>query len=47
MRHAIAEGQKSMGVTRTTLHATDMGAPVYRAMGYQPTARFAILTGAH
>jgi len=24
-----------------------MGAPVYRAMGYQPTARFAILTGAH
>ncbi len=47
MRHAIAEGQKSMGVTRTTLHASDMGAPVYRAMGYHPTAQFTILMSAH
>jgi ribosomal protein S18 acetylase RimI-like enzyme len=43
MRHAIAAGQQAMGVTRTTLHATDMGRPVYQAMGYQPSARFAVL----
>lgn len=46
MRHAIAAGQRAMGVTRTTLHATDAGQPLYRAMGYAPSARFAVLTKA-
>lgn len=43
MRQAISAGQQAMGVTRTTLHATDMGRPVYEAMGYAPSARFAVL----
>jgi GNAT superfamily N-acetyltransferase len=39
MREAVTHGQQAMGTTRTTLHATDMGMPVYRAMGYRPGAR--------
>ena len=46
MRQAIRPGQQAMGVTRTTLHATDMGRPVYQAMGYAPSARFAVLARA-
>ncbi len=46
MRQAISAGQQAMGVTRTTLHATDMGRPVYQAMGYAPSARFAVLARA-
>ena len=46
MRQAISAGQQAMGVTRTTLHATDMGRPVYEAMGYVPSARFAVLARA-
>lgn len=34
MRHAIVEGQKGMGWTRTTLHASEAGKPLYQAMGY-------------
>lgn len=34
MRHAVAEGQRAMGTKLTTLHASEMGARVYRAMGY-------------
>jgi GNAT superfamily N-acetyltransferase len=44
MRHAIGEGQRAMGIETTTLHATDAGQPVYRAMGYNAGARF-ILVG--
>jgi ribosomal protein S18 acetylase RimI-like enzyme len=46
MRQAIVAGQQAMGVTRTTLHATDMGQPIYQAMGYAPSARFAVLARA-
>jgi len=45
MRHAVAEGQRTMGVTRTTLHASMMGHPLYRAMGYASGPRL-ILVGA-
>jgi GNAT superfamily N-acetyltransferase len=34
MRCAVAEGQRALGVTRTTLHASMMGHPLYQAMGY-------------
>jgi GNAT superfamily N-acetyltransferase len=34
MRHAVEEGQRAMGTKLTTLHASEMGARVYRAMGY-------------
>ena len=43
MRHAIKQGHRVLGVTRMTLHASDMGRPVYRAMGFQPGARVVLL----
>lgn len=43
MRHAVTHGKQAMGTTRTTLHATDMGLPVYRAMGYTPGPRLVLL----
>jgi len=47
MRHAVLEGQKAMGVTRTTLHATDAGRAVYTAMGYESGPRMVLLAPAH
>jgi len=47
MRHAVSEGQNAMGVIRTTLHATEMGRPVYRAMGYRPGPRLVLLAPVH
>ena len=46
MRHAVAEGQRALGVTRSTLHASLMGHPVYQAMGYSSGPRL-ILVGPH
>jgi ribosomal protein S18 acetylase RimI-like enzyme len=43
MRQAIAGGQQAMGTSVTTLHATDKGLPVYRAMGYEAGARFMLV----
>lgn len=43
MRQAIEQGRRAMGVTRATLHATDMGQPVYRAMGFEAGARIAVV----
>jgi GNAT superfamily N-acetyltransferase len=43
MRHAIAQGQQGMGLSRVTLHATDMGQPVYRAMGFEAGSKVVIL----
>lgn len=47
MRHAVTQGQQAMGTTRTTLHATDMGQPVYRAMGYTSGPRLVLVGPAH
>jgi len=43
MRQAVIQGQQAMRTTRTTLHASDMGLPVYRRMGYRPGPRMVIL----
>jgi GNAT superfamily N-acetyltransferase len=43
MRRAVIEGQQAMGTTRTTLHASDMGLQVYRAMGYTPGPKLIFL----
>ena len=43
MREAIEQGRQAMGVTRMTLHASDMGQPLYRAMGFEPGARVLLL----
>ncbi len=37
-RKALFEGAKATGLTRTTLHATMAGAPVYERIGYRKTA---------
>ncbi len=36
VRHAVAQGQRSMDIRRTTLHASMMGYPLYQAMEYTP-----------
>lgn len=35
MRHALAESAAALGIRKTALDATAMGAPVYAAMGYR------------
>jgi GNAT superfamily N-acetyltransferase len=45
MRHAIEQGRRAMGLTRMTLHASDMGLPLYRAMGFETGARVVLLGG--
>ncbi len=44
MRHAIEQGRRALGLNRMTLHASDMGRPVYRAMGFDSGARVVLLT---
>ena len=46
MRHAIEQGRRAIGVTRLTLHASDMGQPVYRAMGFEAGTKVMILGAA-
>jgi len=43
MRQAVIQGQQAMRTARTTLHASDMGLPVYRRMGYRPGPKMVIL----
>jgi GNAT superfamily N-acetyltransferase len=43
MRQAIAQGGPAMGLTRMTLHASDMGRPLYRSMGFEPGASVVLL----
>ena len=40
MRRALAEAHRDWGTERTVLHATAVGLPVYRRMGYHPVTRF-------
>lgn len=40
MRRALVEAQRDWGLERTVLHATPVGLPVYRQMGYRPVTRF-------
>jgi GNAT superfamily N-acetyltransferase len=43
MRHVIEQAARSMGRLHMTLHASDMGRPVYRAMGFEPGGRVMLL----
>jgi GNAT superfamily N-acetyltransferase len=43
MRHAIEQAGRAMGSMRMTLHASDVGRPVYRAMGFEPGGRVMLL----
>jgi predicted N-acetyltransferase YhbS len=38
VRKALFEGAKATGLTRTVLHATMAGAPVYERIGYRKVA---------
>ena len=46
MRHTIEQAGRTMGPARMTLHASDMGRPVYQAMGFEPGARVMLLAPA-
>ncbi len=43
MRHAIAQGRQGMGLTRMTLHAWDMGRPLYHSMGFEAGSQVVLL----
>ncbi len=47
IRYAVTQGQRKMGTQITTLHASDMGLKLYRAMGYTPGPRLLFLEPAH
>lgn len=47
MRKAIEEGQRSIGARRLTLHASDMGRPLYQSMGFQPGGSVPLLVPAN
>ncbi len=47
MRHSIEKGREGMGHTRTTLHATAAGHPLYAAMGYDSFSAFHLITEPH
>ncbi|MBD2002063.1 MULTISPECIES: GNAT family N-acetyltransferase [Cyanophyceae] len=44
IRHSLEQAEQRYGKKRTALHATPAGFPVYRRMGYQPTAYFRTYT---
>jgi hypothetical protein len=37
MRHALSTASSQLGITRTSLDASDAGAPLYNQMGYEFT----------
>jgi GNAT superfamily N-acetyltransferase len=39
VRHALRNAHQETGLTRTILHATDAGFPVYKRIGYHATAK--------
>jgi len=43
MRHVIAQAREPMRAARITLHASDMGRPLYQSMGFEPGARVVLL----
>lgn len=47
MWHSLQEARRATGITRTVLHATEAGLPVYERMGYRSVARFTLYTEAH
>lgn len=47
MRHSVQQGSAGMGLTRTSLHATEAGRPLYAAMGYRGDAKFHLISKPH
>lgn len=46
MRHAIEQGQAGMGKRRIVLHASDMGHPLYRSMGFTAGSKIPLFSAA-
>jgi ribosomal protein S18 acetylase RimI-like enzyme len=44
IRHCLAQAEQKFGSSRTILHATAAGVPVYKRLGYQPQAYFSTYT---
>jgi GNAT superfamily N-acetyltransferase len=40
VRHALQTAHEATGIRRSVLHATELGYPLYRRLGYHPTAKF-------
>jgi len=40
VRHALQKAHESTGLTKSALHATAMGKPVYERIGFRPVADF-------
>jgi GNAT superfamily N-acetyltransferase len=40
VRHALQTAHEATGISRTVLHATEAGYPLYLRLGYQPTVKF-------
>lgn len=47
MRQAIKAGMDTFGTSITALHATEVGRPLYAAMGYEGDARFHMISEPH
>lgn len=47
MWHSLQEARKATGITRTVLHATEAGFPIYQRMGYRSVARFTMYAEPH
>jgi GNAT superfamily N-acetyltransferase len=47
MRHALQQASRATGLTRTVLHASDVGRPLYERMGYRAVAGFGAWTPTH
>jgi ribosomal protein S18 acetylase RimI-like enzyme len=41
-RHALEQATAESGITRTVLHATEAGRPLYQALGYRAVANFTL-----
>ncbi len=40
VRHALQRAHEATGISRTVLHATEAGYPLYLRLGYHPTVKF-------
>lgn len=47
MRHTIEQARQGLGLFRTTLHASDMGRPLYQSMGFRTAGRILAYGPAH